>query len=1304
MCDSGSQVNLIQHCALKSRSYRAIPTSVDLQGITQKPVRIKQQVTIELEPWFGGERIAARFLLLPKVGNEPLLYPQQSVTCNILTEPLAEKLADPLFWFSAQAPLLLGVETYATILDGKTNRIGEKLVSQETRLGAVIMGEAPCAASAANATMQSSSAYALETEEIHKMLEKLWEFEDLELCTQKDAEHKIAEQMFTETHKRRPNGRHIVKIPIKPQVTELGSSREIALKRFYGIEKKGQRDPAYWERYVIFMRDYEESGHMVQVKTPPKRGEMFYYIPHHGIVSSEKFRVVFDGSCKTDLKISLNEAQFIGPKLQFNLHDIFMRFRRHQYTVTGDIKQMYRQVEIDEDQWNLQRIFFREKPNEPLKEYCLKVVTYGLSSSPYLSVKAMQIGALECAHQYPEAVRAIMQDFYMDDCLTGAETEEEAIKIAKDIQTVLEKSCFPITKWYSNSKKLVEQMAGDDAAKIIFDNGENTSILGLKWLPKSDEITLRVKPRPIEGKLTKRIIVSVVSQLYDPNGLVAPVITLAKMVIQMLWKQQLEWDDEVPEEIAAAWRGLWRTINELEKIRVPRWLGMTNGARVQLHGFADSSGKAYGAVIYLRIEHPNGDITTRLVASKSKVAPIKTVSIPRLELNAAKLLSTLFISVRKALELQDVQYFLWTDNIAAILWIRTDVQKLRVYVAKRVKEINDVSEQECWNHVTTEENPADLISRGIEPKLLVDNKLWFSGPSWLGKNQAQWPVPINVSKYATASELQAEYKVNAVAIKKQLEIYVPNFGVVPLMAYTKSFAKLCRIMCYVRRLITWCKTRRLSLSKTIIKSNKISQVKVPSADEKREAIKTLVRIHQIDAYANEYDVLWEKGTTAEPLPNEKKRASAHIIECSSLRALNPFMDQSKIIRVGGRAGKSDVPYDTKHPIIIEKNSRFSELLIQEAHAATAHGGAQIMAQYIRKMYWIPRLRLQLKSFITQCVICKKASQECAEQLMADVPVERLGPNKPFRFTGVDYAGPITLLEKYGRNSKKRKAWIVIFVCLVTRAVHIDLVTDMTAAAFIMCYERFVAARGHCEKFFSDNGTPFIGANKQIRAAFKQWYCKENKDILCKKNTEWKFQKPFAPHQGGIYESAVKSAKHHLKRIVGKVEYTHEYWLTFLKKVEAILNSRPLYPINDDPADMQALTPGHFLIGEPFIAPMAIASPKATPNPIVFIRREQQRLLTNFWKTWSAELVQSLMKRKKWQKEQIPPAIGQLVVIADESIGEGEWLLGRITKLVSSHDGIVRAAEVKTQKGKMRLRPIQKLCILPLPPSAPQKIE
>lgn len=534
--DTGSETELVHHNTIERWYPKSTHTNVDIIGLGDQDIWVKRKIEVELRPWYdtdGQTTLKVTLYILPKTTTWSPTYPARSVSCDAIENSLHGPLADPLFWNPSKIHILLGIEALAMLMmDCTSKRVGKKLVSQATAMGNVIFGSTGDWISSNSPQLTiKKKVHAVNMQELDKNIQRLWQFDDLVLCTKKDVENELVEQMFAQTHSRTESGRHVVKLPMNPQVTELGSSREVALRRFLMQEKKFERDETYKQKYVEFMNEMIELGHMIEAKKAPQPNEMVYHIPHHGIVSSDRFRVVFDASCLTKLGLSLNNAQFVGPKLQRDLCEILMRFRRHRIAVSADIKKMFRQVKLAPEQWNLQRIFWRRNQNEPLKEYLLVTVIYGLAASPYLAIKSMLNGATDCENQYPSAVEAIRNDFYVDDCVTGANTNQEAIKLAQDIQYVLKKSCFELSKWRSNSIQVLDEFGSTEMTEVLFEEQEQTSILGVKWQPNTDTYTFKIKKGKEIEKLTKRIILSKISQLFDPNGYVSPVVIYSTIMV-----------------------------------------------------------------------------------------------------------------------------------------------------------------------------------------------------------------------------------------------------------------------------------------------------------------------------------------------------------------------------------------------------------------------------------------------------------------------------------------------------------------------------------------------------------------------------------------------------------------------------------------------------------------------------------------------------------------------------------------------------------------------------------------------------
>lgn len=608
LIDSGAQLNLISYSLLAKCELVARPTVKTIVGIEGKTSELRKRVIVKVIPWYPSEAyMRDEFVVMPRDSNwQPILPTAELMPIeNTVSIPLA----DPVYWKPGVAVLLLGIKFFASMIAEEIPRSIDGTVFMHTMYGMIVFGaqeqRLQDEIGSVKAVMECK-----DCRELDNLVKRLWEMDQIASFSARTIEEEQVEQNYIHTHARDETGRFIVTIPLKEEARDIGSSREIALRRFMFLERKLLGDAAIREQYVEFMREYERLGHMRKVTSEAKANEIVYHIPHHCV--TKKFRVVFDASCKTNKGISLNDVQQLGEKLQSNLNEIVMRFRKYRVAMSADIKMMFRQVRIVPEQWNLQRIFWRESPRERLEEYWLTVITYGMTSSAHNAVRAVLQCARDAESVFPNAAKSIEKDLYMDDWVAGADDERDAINLAREVYIVLKSGGFELRKWKANSKELLDEMSTEhDPSMMLMD--EETSILGLKWLTDSDQLTFVVKTIAIEGKLTKRKIVSCVAQLYDPNGFIAPVVILGKILIQQLWQLSLEWDEEVPREKAKEWAALWNKISALERLRIDRWIRTANDARIELHGFSDASTEAYGAVIYVRVEQANGENTSNLL-------------------------------------------------------------------------------------------------------------------------------------------------------------------------------------------------------------------------------------------------------------------------------------------------------------------------------------------------------------------------------------------------------------------------------------------------------------------------------------------------------------------------------------------------------------------------------------------------------------------------------------------------------------------------------------------------------------------
>ncbi|XP_017480697.1 PREDICTED: uncharacterized protein LOC108369976 isoform X2 [Rhagoletis zephyria] len=325
-----------------------------------------------------------------------------------------------------------------------------------------------------------------------------------------------------------------------------------------------------------------------------------------------------------------------------------------------------------------------------------------------------------------------------------------------------------------------------------------------------------------------------------------------------------------------------------------------------------------------------------------------------------------------------------------------------------------------------------------------------------------------------------------------------------------------------------------------------------------------------------------------------------------------------------------------------------------------HGGIREMLQYLRRDLWIVHARVRC---LHQCKTCKLHQRAMQQQQMADLPRSRVMVAPPFSNAGLDYAGPFLVRHGGKRSTTTTKTYAAIFICMCTKAVHIELAEDLSTRAFLDVFDRFVSRRGYCTNLYSDNGTQFVGANRQLQTDLVDWHNTYSKQQLSVAGDRWHFITPSAPHQGGLWEAAVRSAKKHLKRVIGDAVLPFIQLSTLLVRIEACLNSRPIIALHDDPESGVALSPGDFLIGRPLNSRPEATVPEAPDNRLKYYQR-LQRMLQHFWHRWKEEYLVQLQARSKWARPTPNLQVGDVVAIQQEQLPPSRWRIGRINSSAS----------------------------------------
>ncbi|XP_054708437.1 uncharacterized protein LOC129218237 [Uloborus diversus] len=626
------------------------------------------------------------------------------------------------------------------MLSGQTKVPGQSLVALESIFGWVILGKTESKSNSKSQTVISNHA-SFEYNAIEYELDKFWKLEEISETNPYTEEEAACENHFKQTFSRDSTGRFVVKLPFRETIDELGSSRDIAVHRLQQIERRFVKNQSLSKHYHKFMQDYQDLKHMElipdnEIDIPATSS---FYLPHHSVPNKtgDKFRVVFDGSAKSSSGISLNDNLMVGPQLQSDLTTLLLRFRTYKIAMTADIEKMYRQIILQDA--DFQRIVWRNSSLEPIQDFRLTRIAYGTASAPYLAVRCLQQLAVEEADRFPMASKVAIMDFYVDDLMSGAKSISEAIELQKQLMHMLSSAGFILRKWASNSEELINSIDSDlrcSKTALNIDSDETVKTLGVLWHPASDTFRFKVNTTPLESTLTKRTLLSTIARTFDPLGWLSPITIKSKIMMQKMWKYQVQWDENVPPDIAREWTELAEDTMSVKYVKIPRFLSTGDSNELKLFGFSDASEKAYAAVIYSCSTEENEKTNVQLVISKTRVAPLKTVSIPRLELCGALLLTKLMDFTCKALNTNIAHTQFYTDSNIVLSWLASHSSKWKTFVANRVAKIQNLSSPTQWFFVSSELNPADHASRGMSSSALLSSS-WFTGPSFLHE-----PMPL----------------------------------------------------------------------------------------------------------------------------------------------------------------------------------------------------------------------------------------------------------------------------------------------------------------------------------------------------------------------------------------------------------------------------------------------------------------------------------------------------------------------------------------------------------------------------------
>ncbi|XP_043235722.1 uncharacterized protein LOC122388596 [Amphibalanus amphitrite] len=753
-------------------------------------------------------------------------------------------------------------------------------------------------------------------------------------------------------------------------------------------------------------------------------------------------------------------------RIRHGLNDI----RQFSNIAEGDTRRLEQyadKVELAPDDRKYHRVLWRNMKDEEPTVYESNRWLFGNAAAPFVAQFVLKENAKKHASAFPLGSEVLLKHFYMDDGIQSFRTEHEAVKAREQVSTILEDGGMKIKKWMSNNASVLKAIPIEDRAvssqHFFEDQGSvPTKTLGVVWSADEDHLSIDTSKRGgLCGELTKRACLREMASVFDPLGLFVPLTIRAKMLFQQTWNSGVDWDDALPSDQQLKWREWFKDILQLSSLSVPRCIHPFPDATLQeIHVFCDASEKAYGTAIYV-VSECEGKRASQLALARARVAPRgKIQTIPRLELMGAllglRLVKTLCTAMNKTLE----EVHFWSDSMDVLCWIRNEVRRFQPFVAHRISEICEVTSPEQWQHVSGTDNPADAPTRGLSFSELKESRLWMEGPKFLLEDSNEWPPKKN---FQAEQFDKSEFKKDQ---KSTFAVRAPSGPSCRLLNPEdfSSWTRLLRVTAWVRRFVKVLRRET---------ANRTQLDKELKPEEILEAEKFWVRQAQKDSFPEEREQLERAATTGTTARKACRR--------SSVKQLSPFLDEDGVIRVGGRLQRSDLSFETKHPMLLPKNHIISKLVIQHLHVKAEHGmGIEHTLADLRMRFWIPAAREMIKSCSRKCVTCQKLTNKPEEQEMAPLTTSQVqsGGLRAFEVCAVDYAGPFR--TKQGRGKVRQKRYLCIFVCLRTKAVHLEMAYSLDTASFLRALMRFMSRRGCPAEIRSDNGRNFVRAAKELK--------------------------------------------------------------------------------------------------------------------------------------------------------------------------------------------------------------------------------
>lgn len=1243
MVDDCSQISLISRKLVKQLNLPTEKTYIEMMSFNgSKLPTIKEQTNICIKGLHSDQEIY--MLDVGIIDKFQLTVPSERFNVNL---PAHIQLADENFNTPGEIQLLLSGSDWCAIKLGKFKKI-DQLMLTSSPFGWIVQGSIPISK---DTRICSAIAKRVDYKKIQEDLNNLFSYKP-----DQSEDDNYLDEVFKKMIKRdEKTQRYIVPLLLKSEV-DFGNSYNLCLKRNARVFSKMPQE--YRTIFEKIIDEYLEKGIISEVD---KNAKARFYAPSQIVIkpnsTTSPVRWTLDLSSRSENGKAPNQYLYVGRKLLGDIRDRLLKFRQYSYCVISDICAMYLNILVDEASSSLQHTIVNFPDQEP-RHFKFNALSFGSSQSPYLAIAVLRHLAEEYKDEFPLAAQIIKECSFVDDICFSTSEECIAIEIIKQLSALLAKAGFKLHKIQSNTQNIQNTIPTEMAWS---EDMGTPKVLGLIWDNINDFMTVKIPPYEEQSTMDVRTLLSLAARCYDPLQYLAPAFVYPKITMQAIWREQknIRWKENVSPQILNdmnKWLAAWKDL----KIEIPRSCNFDLTKRQSIHIYADASSQCCAASAYLRTEYENkNEADFLLIMAKSKIAPIvhdtqKIQTVPRNELIACLLACDLYILIKNAWKLpENFAVKFYTDSTITLCNL-VNKRVLETFWENRIAKIKKLTNVNDWYHCPSRENLADLATRPLLPNQINFN-IWIYGDE-IAKSS-------DIYLRKSAKEFIAENHSNEEDITENCKIVATNQisqktynDVINEFNLNKGIK-----FPFIRKFRNFRKTIFIAQRFLLIVQLWLTTIGKQFFDNKTITINDskiwVLRQEQQEFYKEEY----------EKLKNNQE------IKDGLLKNHAPFLSSDGLIRISTRLVGKYLTNSYKYPIALPQASEslntISYQLIHTTHLDLFHGHTQHVFAVIRENYFIPYIKSKIRNYIKKCLQCFSTLSKSAPQLMGAREITEFKRDSfpVFKQSTIDLFGPVIL-------DNNEKAYGMIIGCLITGAIHIELLLNCSCNEVLRGLRVFFSLRGSISELYSDNASYFHRGNEVF---------KELNEIH--KNVEglgiqWKFRPPYLSSLTGKVENMVKNVKTKLKPIIAKHKLSAFELQSILHEISGSLNSRPLFHSRFDSTDDQVITVQHLLGNNcSFQYGPIFEERQDTPLSHIEAFMKRKEILNEVWDSFWQLLVNELTNYQKWNKKQRNFKVDDFVLLRS-MLPRHKWNFGIVCKTYPGEDGLVRLVDVQTSQG------------------------